>query len=425
MDIMATELNTAEISIDEEIDQIANDIANEIEYELAEDSTESPDKPGSGATGSAPESGKVTKAATPKGKKLSKKKVKAGAETKGEGDDPSEIEVYEEEETNAEESAEEVAEESDLPTTKQEMIRSIFETMKDTDAEKLAGAYAKLMDDLLGEAVEEDEDDDSIEIPLSIERTVITSDDIDISEDLNAIFGENDLSEEFKSQVQTIFEAAVVAKINSELESMEASFGAKLQESEASILSTITDKVDSYLSYVVEEWIKDNELAIERGIKSEITEEFIGGLKQLFEDHYIDVPEEKVDVVDSLAERVDQLEQELNETVEKNIDLFSKVKGFQKYEILTSLSDELTDIESEKMKGLAEGVAFEDVDQYRTALETIKENYFPRTVHGKTTTLDEEFEVSENGLAGTEEAPPNSTMAAYVSTLGRTVVENQ
>jgi len=425
MDIMATELNTAEISIDEEIDQIANDIANEIEYELAEDSTESPDKPGSGATGSAPESGKVTKAATPKGKKLSKKKVKAGAETKGEGDDPSEIEVYEEEETNAEESAEEVAEESDLPTTKQEMIRSIFETMKDTDAEKLAGAYAKLMDDLLGEAVEEDEDDDSIEIPLSIERTVITSDDIDISEDLNAIFGENDLSEEFKSQVQTIFEAAVVAKINSELESMEASFGAKLQESEASILSTITDKVDSYLSYVVEEWIKDNELAIERGIKSEITEEFIGGLKQLFEDHYIDVPEEKVDVVDSLAERVDQLEQELNETVEKNIDLFSKVKGFQKDEILTSLSDELTDIESEKMKGLAEGVAFEDVDQYRTALETIKENYFPRTVHGKTTTLDEEFEVSENGLAGTEEAPPNSTMAAYVSTLGRTVVENQ
>lgn len=422
---MATELNTAEISIDEEIDQIANDIANEIEYELAEDSTESPDKPGSGATGSAPESGKVTKAATPKGKKLSKKKVKAGAETKGEGDDPSEIEVYEEEETNAEESAEEVAEESDLPTTKQEMIRSIFETMKDTDAEKLAGAYAKLMDDLLGEAVEEDEDDDSIEIPLSIERTVITSDDIDISEDLNAIFGENDLSEEFKSQVQTIFEAAVVAKINSELESMEASFGAKLQESEASILSTITDKVDSYLSYVVEEWIKDNELAIERGIKSEITEEFIGGLKQLFEDHYIDVPEEKVDVVDSLAERVDQLEQELNETVEKNIDLFSKVKGFQKDEILTSLSDELTDIESEKMKGLAEGVAFEDVDQYRTALETIKENYFPRTVHGKTTTLDEEFEVSENGLAGTEEAPPNSTMAAYVSTLGRTVVENQ
>jgi len=425
MDIMATELNTAEISIDEEIDQIANDIANEIEYELAEDSTESPDKPGSGATGSAPESGKVTKAATPKGKKLSKKKVKAGAETKGEGDDPSEIEVYEEEETNAEESAEEVAEESDLPTTKQEMIRSIFETMKDTDAEKLAGAYAKLMDDLLGEAVEEDEDDDSIEIPLSIERTVITSDDIDISEDLNAIFGENDLSEEFKSQVQTIFEAAVVAKINSELESMEASFGAKLQESEASILSTITDKVDSYLSYVVEEWIKDNELAIERGIKSEITEEFIGGLKQLFEDHYIDVPEEKVDVVDSLAERVDQLEQELNETVEKNIDLFSKVKGFQKDEILTSLSDELTDIESEKMKGLAEGVAFEDVAQYRTALETIKENYFPRTVHGKTTTLDEEFEVSENGLAGTEEAPPNSTMAAYVSTLGRTVVENQ
>jgi hypothetical protein len=447
MDIMATEyLSTAEISIDEEIDQIANDIANEIEYELAEDSTESPDKPGSGATGSAPESGKVTKAATPKGKKLTKKKVKSGAEAKGEGDDPSEIEVYEaadedDEEENGKKKGkkkgknpfakddddedDDDVEEQVIPETKQEIIRAVFETMKDTDAEKLAGAYSKLMSDLLGESASDEDDDDSIEIPLSVERTVITSDDIDISEDLTAIFGENDLSEEFKTQVQTVFEAAVVAKINSELEEMEASFGAKLQESEASILSTITDKVDNYLSYVIEEWVKDNELAIERGIKSEITEEFIGGLKQLFEDHYIDIPEEKVDVVDSLASRVDQLESELNENVEKNIDLFSKVKGFQKDEILTNLSDELTDIESEKMKGLAEGVNFEDVDQYETALETIKENYFPRTVRGKTIPLDEEFEVSENGLAGTEEAPHNSSMAAYVSTLGRTVVENQ
>ena len=426
---MATEQSIVEESlVDEEIDQIANEIAMELESELSESqpaagtpaaADASPSKPGDGGTGSAPEQAQVGQVAQPKGKKLSKKKVKAEVKTKGQGDDPSEVEVYEEDEV---EDTEAVVEEENTPETKQEMIRSIFETLKNTDQDKLAGDYAKLMSTLLGESEGDDEDEDMV-APVVYERQVITAEDIDIAEDLNAIFGTNDLSEEFKTQVQTVFEAAVVSKINSELETLEESFNAKLAESTDEIVDTVTEKVDSYLGYVVEEWMKENELAVERGIKAEITEEFIGGLKQLFEDHYIDVPEEKVDVVDSLADRVEDLEGKLNEALETNINLSSQVKTFQKDEVLGEMSDELTDIESEKLKSLSEGVSFEDVDQYKQALGTIKENYFPRTSQGKSVVIDEETEVSEEGILN--ESPTNSAMAAYVNVIGRTVLEKQ
>jgi len=424
---MATEQSIVEESlVDEEIDQIANEIATELESELSEAqpaagnpgaADASPSKPGDSGTGSAPEQAQVGKVADPKGKKLSKKKVKAEVKTKGQGDDPSEIEVYEEEESD-----DAVVEEEIAPETKQEMIRSIFETLKNTDQNKLAGDYAKLMATLLGESEGEEEEEDQV-APVVYERKVITAEDIDIAEDLTAIFGENDLSEEFKTQVQTVFEAAVVSKINSELETLEESFNAKLTESTDEIVNTVTEKVDSYLGYVVEEWLKENELAVERGIKAEITEEFIGGLKQLFEDHYIDVPEEKVDVVDSLADRVEDLEGKLNEALETNINLSSQVKTFQKDEVLGEMSDELTDIESEKLKGLSEGVSFEDVDQYKQALGTIKENYFPRTSQGKAVVIDEESEVSEEGIL--DETPTNSQMSRYVNVIGRTVLEKQ
>ena len=415
---MATAQNIVEESlVDEEIDQIANEIAEELDRELAEASDESPDKPGSGVAGSAPESGDVSKAETPKGKKLTKKKIKAGADTKGQGQDPAEMEVMEDEEVEATEEQEEVAE-NELPETKQEMIRSVFETLKDTDQDKLAGAYAKLMDTLLGESEEVSEEDE--ETAVVVERTAITNDDIDISEDLSAIFGDHSdgLSEDFKSQVQTVFEAAVVSKINSELELLENNFAVQLEEAQEANLSTLTEKVDSYLSYVVEEWTKENELAIERGIKAEVTEEFIGGLKQLFEDHYIDIPEDKVDVVDSLADRVDQLESELNESIEKNVSLSAEVKSFQKDEILGELASELTDIEGEKLKGLSEGVGFEDTEQYKSALETIRENYFPRTVTGQSAVIDEESEITEDGI---ETASVSGSMAAYVNVLGRKI----
>jgi len=412
---MDTEQNFVDDTLlDEEIDQLANEIAAELEAELLEAQTESPSKPGGGGTGDAPEQSQPGKTKELKGNKLSKKKVKAEVKTKGQGDDPAEIEVFEEEDVDLED-----LEDLDIPETKQEMIRSIFETLKSLDKDSLAGNYSRLMAAMLDEGTEDVEEDEA-SIPV-LERKTITADDIDLTEDLNAIFGENDLSEEFKSQVTTIFEAAVVSKINEEIELIEQEFNAKLEESVVEIAEELTNQIDSYLDYAVDNWMQENELAVERGIKSEITEEFIGGLKQLFEDHYIDVPEEKVDLVDSLADRVEDLEGKLNEAIETNIELNSIVEDYQRDELVNEATAELTSMESEKLRGLSEGVGFEDVDQYRQALDTLKENYFPRTSKGGAVQLDEEAEISENGIV--EEAPRNAAMASYVNVLKRTVKE--
>ena len=412
---MDTEQNFVDDTLlDEEIDQLANEIAAELEAELLEAQTESPSKPGGGGTGDAPEQSQPGKTKELKGNKLSKKKVKAEVKTKGQGDDPAEIEVFEEEDVDLED-----LEDLDIPETKQEMIRSIFETLKSLDKDSLAGNYSRLMAAMLDEGTEDVEEDEA-SIPV-LERKTITADDIDLTEDLNAIFGENDLSEEFKSQVTTIFEAAVVSKINEEIELIEQEFNAKLEESVVEIAEELTNQIDSYLDYAVDNWMQENELAVERGIKSEITEEFIGGLKQLFEDHYIDVPEEKVDLVDSLADRVEDLEEKLNEAIETNIELNSIVEDYQRDELVNEATADLTSMESEKLRGLSEGVGFEDVDQYRQALDTLKENYFPRTSKGGAVQLDEEAEISENGIV--EEAPRNAAMASYVNVLKRTVKE--
>ena len=409
---MATEENIVDDTLlDEEIDQLANEIAAELEAELSEAQTESPAKPGGGGTGDAPESGDVKAVAQPKGKPLKKKKVKAEVKAKGEGDDPAEIEVYEEQE------AEETEEDLDIPVSKQEMLRSIFETLKTLDKDSLAGNYEKLMAAMLDEGTFEDDDEDLV-APV-IERTPFTTEDIDITEDLNAIFGENDLSEEFKTQVATIFEAAVVSKINTEIELIEQEFSAKLEASVEEIAGSLTEQIDSYLDYAVDQWMSDNELAVERGIKTEVTEEFIGGLKQLFVEHYVDIPEERVDVVDSLADRVEELENSLNESIEANIELNSIVESFQRDELVDAATADLTNMEAEKLRSLSEGVDFEDVDQYQEALETLRESYFPRASKGGAIDLNEEAEISEEGIF--EEAPTDPVMASVVNVLGRTV----
>ncbi len=410
---MATEENIVDESLlDEEIDQIANEIAMELEADLLEAQTESPAKPGGGGTGDAPESGDVKAVAQPKGKPLKKKKVKAAVTAKGEGDDPAEIEVYEEEDLDD-------LDDLEIPETKQEMLRSIFETLKTLDTDSLAGNYAKLMSAMLDENRSDDDDDDLV-APV-IDRTPFTTEDIDITDDLNAIFGENDLSEEFKSQAATIFEAAVVSKINDEIELIEEEFSVKMEKAVAEISEQISSQVDSYLDYAVDQWMSENELAVERGIKTEVTEDFIGGLKQLFAEHYVDIPEERVDVVDALADRVEELEESLNGSIETNIELNDIVESFQKNEIVDEATHDLTEMQAEKLRSLSEGVEFEDADQYQEALTTLRESYFPRTAKGGAVSLNEESEISEEGIA--EQTPTNSVMASYVNSIGRTVHE--
>ena len=180
----------------------------------------------------------------------------------------------------------------------------------------------------------------------------------------------------------------------------------------------LTEKVDGYLSYAVEEWMKTNELAIDSGIRNEVAEGFINGLKDLFTQHYIDIPEEKVDVVEALAVQVDELEQGLNETIEQNIDLQKEVNEGRKIEVLIQACDGLADTQIEKLRGLAEGVEFEDIDQYHDALSTLKESYFPKAPR-----MNAEEEVEHGTLLNEEENKPNLSpdMAAYSRVIGRTI----
>ena len=411
---MATELeNVDESLLDEEIERLADELAQELDDELSETSSKK---------GVKEEDDEDSDDDADEKPKKNGKKSDIEEEDDEDSDDDEEKPKKKAKKDDDDEDDDDM-EESFVPETKQEMIRHIFETLKGTDQDKLSGAYAKLMDTLLGESSGDDEEEDLV-APVITQRDPITAEDLDISEDLVAIFGQDseDLSEEFKTQVKTVFEAAVVSKINSELDTIEETFNARLNEATQEINESLTDKVDNYLSYVVEQWVSDNELAIEHGIKTEITEEFIGGLKQLFEDHYIDIPEERVDVVDSLADRVGELEGKLNEAIETNISLTSRVQTYEKDDVILEVSEGLTVMEAEKLKGLSEGIIFEDVDQYKDALNVVKESYFSGRTASKSVVIDEAAEILEEGLQ--EEATASPRMAAYVDVMNRTIVEN-
>jgi hypothetical protein len=202
-----------------------------------------------------------------------------------------------------------------------------------------------------------------------------------MKEDIDAMFADDEtISEEFKSKVSTIFEARVQDRISQIAEETEARYAGMLEEAVEAVKTDLTEKVNDYLSYVVEQWIADNEIAIESGLRSELTEDFIGGLRNLFAEHYIDVPAEKVDLVEELAAKVEALEGKLNEEIERGIDLKKSLVESRKEEITRVVSEGLTDTQVEKIKALAESVEFSTEEEYQSKLETIRENYFPSGV---------------------------------------------
>ena len=199
-----------------------------------------------------------------------------------------------------------------------------------------------------------------------------------MKEDVEALFSDDStISEEFKSKVSTIFEARVADRVSQIEEETEAKYAGMLEEAVESIRADLTEKVDDYLSYVVEQWMKDNEIAIESGLRSELTEDFIAGMRNLFAEHYIDVPAEKVDLVDELAGKVEELESKLNEEIERAVDLKKSLVESRKVEMTREVCEGLTDTQVEKIKSLAESVEFSTEDEYKEKLETIRENYFP------------------------------------------------
>ena len=233
--------------------------------------------------------------------------------------------------------------------------------------------------------------------------------DIDMKEDVKALVGdESDLSEEFKQKAATIFESAVKARLVEEIEKLESEYATKVSEGTSKAKEEIVEKVDAYLNYVVEEWMKDNELAIEKGLRSEISEDFISGLKNLFESHYIDMPAEKYNVIENQAAEIEELKKKLDESVDKTVELNSKVGEFAREDILQDVASDLADTEKDKLKGLAETIEYNGADDFRKKVETIKDSYFPKTkANDETSTVAE-----DNSIPNLE-----GSMAAYTAAI--------
>ena len=234
---------------------------------------------------------------------------------------------------------------------------------------------------------------------------------INVKEDVDALVEGEELSEEFKDKAATIFEAAVKSKTREEItrihEGMTSEFEVKLEES----VEALTEKVDTYLNYVVEEWTKENELAIERGLKGEIAEDFISGLKQLFEDHYIDVPDEKYDVLEAQSEKIAELEEKVNNVMEQNIALTSVKSGLVREQVVSEACEDLTDTEIEKFKSLTEDVDFADEESFKAKLDTLKESYFPKTI------VEQSFDDEDGGTA--QDIDTTDAMKSYMSAISR------
>ena len=239
-------------------------------------------------------------------------------------------------------------------------------------------------------------------------------DSLDIKSDVDALIGDSDLSEEFKQKAATIFEAAIKAKVKAESQRLEGEYEEKLKENTESHKAEMVEKVDSYLNYVVEEWMKENQIAIERGIKGEIAEDFIGGLKKLFEDHYIDVPDEKYNVLEDQASKIEELEKKLNESIDKNVELNKANGELKRQDIIDETSEDLADTAKEKFNKLAEEVEYSNEDDFRTKVSTIKESYFGK----KEVKQNDEIDNVAAGESSNEDL--SNAMAAYAAAISKT-----
>ena len=250
--------------------------------------------------------------------------------------------------------------------------------------------------------VEETEEEEVVE-----EET----EEYDIEEDVNALLGGEELSEEFKEKAKVIFETALTAKVGEIKEALEAQYEEKLVEEVETIREALTERVDSYLEYVADEWFTENELTIEHGLKTEMTESFLQGMKGLFEAHYVSIPEDKYDVLESMVEKLDEMETKLNEQIEKNIHLNQRLAESVADGIFDQISEGLAATQKEKLASLAESVEFESEEEYREKLEMLKESYFPanKAPKAKTETLSEGVDNSNESISG--------SMANYLKTL--------
>ena len=266
------------------------------------------------------------------------------------------------------------------------------------------------------ETAEVEETQEVVAEEEATEEEVVEEESIDIEADVNALFEGEELSEEFQNKARTIFEAAINTKLAEVKEAVKTEYEEQLVEEVAAIKSELEERVDAYLEYVADEWLQENQIAVESGLKTEMTESFLEGMKSLFEEHYVSVPEEKYDVIESMVDKLDEMEGKLNEQIEKNIALNRRLAESTADVVFADVTEGLADTQKEKLATLVENVEFESETDYREKLVTLKESYFPSNAGSQR-------DKSENLSEGTENpaniAEISNSMSAYLQTLNR------
>ena len=305
----------------------------------------------------------------------------------------------------------------------EEVTEENQEEINEEDNIELSEELESFIDQCLEEGMDEDQIAEAIEENFEFvteeveEESVMEDYEVDMSEHVDALLAGEELSEEFRAKATAIFEAAVKQKVAEEVAVLEEAFAATLEEEVGRIEEELSTNVDDYLNYVVEQWTSENEVAIEASLRSELTEEFISGLRNLFVEHYIDIPEEAVSVVEEMGNKVAELEEKLNEEIERSIALSKMLNESQSNEILFNACDGLTDTQAEKLKSLAEGIEYSDTDEYAQKVSILKENYFSTSVKSDNVLDAAESSTDGRGMISEE---LNGPMAAYVRSLGKT-----
>ena len=359
------------------------------------------------------------------GKKVSAKakEVSGDPQQKGEGapDKPEKLAAGDEVDHDGEELEEDAESDEDLvegmhemehmPKTKEAIMAAMHKEMKGMKKKDLQAAYGEMMKMGMHEEESKKELKALEDAKAEIEEKIKS---ISVKEDVDALTEGEELSDEFKGKAATVFEAAVKSKMRSEVERLSEAYQTEKDQEMEAFKDELTEKVDTYLNYVVEEWSKENELAIERGLKGEIAEDFISGLKQLFEDHYIDVPDEKYDVLEAQSDKIAELEDRLNEEIQKNVDMSQTNSELVREQVIAEVSEDLADTEIEKFKELTNDVEFSDEESFKEKVSTIKESYFP-----KTTTSSVGTYIDDEQGSTAQDVDTTDAMKRYMSAISR------
>ena len=345
--------------------------------------------------------------------KAGKKKVHSGKKYE-QKDDEEEVKEEEDDEEEVKEYNEQEVKQVEIPKTKAAVIQATVDMMKKVKSAEAKKLYAQMIkvDGVEPELKSEKEAENAVKKQMPVPQAKAKVEAIDFDEDLDAIIKEEaTLSEGFRGKASAIFEAVLTSKLSEEVERLEAEYAQNLEEEVSEVHTSLVEKVDSYLNYVVEGWMKENELAVQQGLRTEIAEEFMTSLQSVFKEHYIEVPEGKEDLVDDLNEQVTELEDTLNKTTEDNIRLHEAVQLHEKAQVIREQSSGLAETEAEELASLVEDIEFDNIESFEVKVKTVKESYFQN---------DSEESVDEvDSLlgAGEMEVESSDTMSRYTQAI--------